>query len=106
MFDVAPLFFDFPYADVPRTDTAPASADILRRYNNSFRTERADTPEMIRTAQAIRYQVYCLERKFENAAEHDDGLECDALDDKAIHNLVLHRPTSEAIGTARLILPC
>jgi N-acyl amino acid synthase of PEP-CTERM/exosortase system len=105
VFDLAPLSYDSPRADASCTDAAPTSADILTRYNNSFRTERAHTPEMIRTAQAIRYQVYCLERNFENAAEHDDGLECDRLDAKAVHSLVLHRATSKAIGTARLILP-
>jgi N-acyl amino acid synthase of PEP-CTERM/exosortase system len=105
LFDLAPRSFDSPCADASCSDATPALADILTRYNNSFRTECADTPEMVRIAQAIRYQVYCLERKFENAAEHDDQLECDALDAMAVHSLVLHRPTSDAIGTARLILP-
>jgi N-acyl amino acid synthase of PEP-CTERM/exosortase system len=100
MFDVALLSYESPCADA-----TPAAADILTRFNNSFRTERAYTPEMIRTAQAIRYQVYCLERKFENAAEHDNGLERDDFDATAIHSLVFHRPTLDPIGTARLILP-
>jgi len=82
-----------------------ASTDLLTRYNSYFRTQAADTPELMRTAQAIRYQVYCLERQFENAAEHDSGLESDLFDDTALHSLVFHRPSSEAIGTARLILP-
>ena len=80
------------------------SSDILVRYNKTFETLRADTTDMVRNAQAIRYQVYCLERSFENAAEHKSGLECDDLDDIAIHNLLVYRPTSEPIGTARLIL--
>ena len=79
--------------------------DLLTRYNRQFHAQRADTPELVRTAQAIRYQVYCLERKFENAAEHDDGLESDAFDAAAVHSLIFHRPTGNAIGTARLILP-
>jgi len=80
-------------------------ADLLTRYNSYFRTQLADTPELVRTAQAIRYQVYCLERQFENASEHDCGLESDVFDAAAIHSLVFHRPSLEAIGTARLILP-
>lgn len=79
--------------------------DLLARYDSYFRSQLADTPELLRTALAIRYQVYCLERKFENADEHDDCLERDAFDADAIHSLVIHRPTTEAIGTARLILP-
>jgi N-acyl amino acid synthase of PEP-CTERM/exosortase system len=100
MLDVSPLPFKSSCADV-----AAEASDILARYNNAFRTLCAETPDTIRAAQAIRYQVYCLERKFENAAEHGNGIECDGFDAAAIHSLVLHRPTSDAIGTARLILP-
>jgi len=79
------------------------ATDMLTRYSNYFRTQLAATPALIRTAQPIPYQVYCLRRKFENEAEHDDGLECDGFDDTAVHALIFHCPTSEAIGTARLI---
>jgi N-acyl amino acid synthase of PEP-CTERM/exosortase system len=80
-----------------------SGTDILDRYNNYFHTRSAGSSALIRIAQAIRYQVYCLERKFENEAEHDNGLECDDFDPQAVHALIFHRPTSEAIGTARLI---
>ena len=87
--------------------SAPAEqpVSLLDRYNSYFRSQLADTPELLRTALAIRFQVYCLERKFENADEHDDRLERDEFDAGAVHSLVIHRPTDEAIGTARLILP-
>ena len=80
-----------------------AATDMLTRYNNYFRTQLAASPALVRLAQAIRFQVYCLERKFENEAEHGDRLESDAFDGSAVHSLIIHRPTSEAIGTARLI---
>jgi N-acyl amino acid synthase of PEP-CTERM/exosortase system len=106
MFDVGLLSFESSCAEIPCADAAAAApANILTRYNKYFRSQRADTPAMVRTAHAIRYQVYCLERKFENAAEHSDCQESDAFDGLAIHSLVFHRPTSDAIGTARLILP-
>ncbi len=89
----------------PCAEAEAASPEILARYHRYFRTQRADTPELIRSAQAIRYQVYCLERKFENPSEHAGCTESDAFDATAVHCLVLHRPTSEAIGTTRLILP-
>ena len=82
-----------------------AQEDALARYNHYFRTQHAGSPAAIRMAQAIRYQVYCLERKFEDASEHRDGLECDDFDRLAIHSLLFHRPSGQAIGTARLILP-
>lgn len=77
--------------------------DILARYDSHFRTQLAEGADLIRTAQAIRYQVYCLERKFESRDEHDGGLERDAFDGVAVHALLFHRPTGDAIGTARLI---
>ena len=80
-----------------------AATDMLSRYSDYFRTQLAGSPALVRIAQAIRFQVYCLERKFENAAEHDSGLESDAFDAAAVHALIFHRATSEAIGTARLI---
>jgi len=76
---------------------------MLARYNNFFHTQLAASSALVRIAQAIRYQVYCLERKFESEDEHDDGLERDDFDGMAVHSLIFHRPTSEAIGTARLI---
>ena len=100
------LLFGSPCGEVPCDDAEiPVSfaAPILARYDGYFRTQRAGTQKLIRTAQAIRYQVYCLERKFENPDEQDDGLETDDFDGAAVHCLLFHRPTSEAIGTARLI---
>jgi N-acyl amino acid synthase of PEP-CTERM/exosortase system len=79
--------------------------DLLARFNAYFRTQTADTPAFTEMALAIRYQVYCLERKFEDPAQHVDGLESDEFDPRAIHSLIIHRPTAEAIGTVRLILP-
>jgi N-acyl amino acid synthase of PEP-CTERM/exosortase system len=81
------------------------SPTFLARYNSYFHTQQADTAALVRTAQAIRYQVYCLERQFESARDHDDSLERDAFDDLSVHSLIIHRPTSDAIGTVRLILP-
>ena len=78
-------------------------ADMLLRYAGYFRTQLANSPALVRIAQAIRYQVYCLERKFEDQAEHGDCLERDVFDDRSVHALIFHRPTQEAIGTARLI---
>jgi N-acyl amino acid synthase of PEP-CTERM/exosortase system len=85
--------------------SASAPLDLRSRYDSYFHSQVADTPALLRTALAIRYQVYCLERKFEKANEHGDCLESDDFDAAAIHSLVIHRPSSEAIGTARLILP-
>jgi len=89
--------------------TSPVSSsrmpvDLLTRYNSYFHTSRAESQASLRAAQAVRYQVYCLERKFEDQAQHQTGHESDAFDTQAVHSLIFHRPTGEAIGTTRLIL--
>jgi N-acyl amino acid synthase of PEP-CTERM/exosortase system len=104
MFDAALMSSEHHYGNAPCTDEL--AENFLTRYNRQFHAQRADTPELVRNAQAIRYQVYCLERKFENAAEHGDSLESDSFDATAVHSLIFHRPSGNAIGTARLILPC
>jgi N-acyl amino acid synthase of PEP-CTERM/exosortase system len=65
----------------------------------------ADSPALREAAHALRFQVYCIERKFENADEHPDGLEVDQYDAHSIQGVLFHRPTHGAIGSVRLILP-
>jgi N-acyl amino acid synthase of PEP-CTERM/exosortase system len=74
-------------------------------FDTYFSTQEANSPELIKSALALRYQVYCLEREFENADQYADRLETDALDRHSSHGLLFHKLRCEAIGTARLILP-
>ena len=53
---------------------------LLQRFNRHFTTRSADTSDLIRRAQEIRYQVYCVERPFENPAAHPDRREKDQRD--------------------------
>lgn len=78
---------------------------LLARHDVYFETRVADRPALTEAAHALRYQVYCLERRFENADEHSTGLEIDQFDRHAVQGLLFHRPTERAIGTVRLILP-
>ncbi len=78
---------------------------LRERFDQYFEIVTANTPELLRIAYGIRYQVYCVEHPFEQSAEHPDGLEVDAFDDRAIHSLILHRASGEAAGTVRLIMP-
>ena len=75
------------------------------RFDTYFRAVSADTRELIEKAFALRYQVYCLERQFEDPTQLHGGLETDQFDRHSVHSLVFHRPQDEPIGTARLILP-
>lgn len=82
-----------------------AQDDLLARHNRYFEAKIADTPSLLATAHQLRYQVYCVERKFENPEEHQSGLETDEFDDRAVHGVLFHRPTGCAIGTVRMIVP-
>jgi N-acyl amino acid synthase of PEP-CTERM/exosortase system len=77
----------------------------VARFNTYFQAVSADTRELIDKAFALRYQVYCLEREFEDPGLQAGKLETDQFDRHSVHSLVFHRPQEEPIGTARLILP-
>src|SRR5258705_13511162 len=85
--------------------SAISEENLLQRLNLYFETAVADTPELIRQAHELRFRVYCLETRFENATEHPDGLEKDACDVSSVHGLLVHRATGRATGTVRLVLP-
>lgn len=93
-----------------RTDDAPNAchpdpASLCNLYMRWFDVVRADTPERLREAYRLRYQVYCVENAFEDASQHVAGLETDEFDAHSIHSLLIHRPTGMVAGTVRLILP-
>jgi len=88
-----------------QTASLPAGESLHQRLNRYFELRRADSPERLRQAHEIRYRVYCLETRFEDATAFPDGLEKDAYDSHAAHGLLIHRATDKAVGTVRLVLP-
>lgn len=74
-------------------------------YRDAFFHEVAFDEKTRREAYRLRYQVYCVENPFEDATQFPDQLERDAYDGKSRHALLRHRPTREAVGTVRMILP-
>lgn len=91
------------------TDTLPSAwpqeLDLLTRHDLYFENRLANTPELVELAHALRYQVYCLERKFLTTEQQQQGLETDEFDAHSLLGLVFHRQSGDAIGTARLIMP-
>ena len=85
---------------ISRVETA-----LFTTYNQYFETRLAVTPHLLEEAYRLRYQVYCVENKFEDPSEHPDGLEIDAFDDHSLHSVLVHRETGRVVGTVRLILP-
>jgi N-acyl-L-homoserine lactone synthetase len=59
---------------------------------------------LLRQSYYLRYQVYCLERKFLPAADYPDGMEVDKFDKNSVHLGVLNA-NGDLVGTARLVHP-
>jgi len=76
----------------------------LLRYRTYFRAEAVNSDRLLKMALSLRYQVYCLERNFEEAAHFPDRLETDRYDAQSVHGVLFYRPWDKAIGTTRLIL--
>ena len=76
--------------------------DIVSHYHQYFYTTRATTPELRTLAYKIRYEVYYEEYKWP-PEQTIERLETDIWDQCAIHGLLFHRPTNQAIGNIRLI---
>lgn len=74
-------------------------------FREQFDVAFAYSPDLIETAYALRYQVYCEETRFEDPRQFPDRLERDDYDDRSVHALVRHRPTDSFIGVVRLVLP-
>lgn len=75
------------------------------RYHETFTQISANSPELKYECFRLRYQVYCLERGFEDAASRPGAIECDVYDDCSEHALLLHRASGVIVGTARLVVP-
>jgi N-acyl amino acid synthase of PEP-CTERM/exosortase system len=79
--------------------------DFVCCYGQHFEVIRASTPRLLDEAYRLRYQVYCVEKQFENPAEQIGGREIDIYDQRSVHVLLIHRRTGAIAGTVRAILP-
>jgi N-acyl amino acid synthase of PEP-CTERM/exosortase system len=74
----------------------------LTHVGQNFSVVIADTPAQKWESYRLRYQVYCVERGFE---EGKNGIEKDGADDRSRHALVVHSATQTAIGSVRVVAP-
>ena len=74
-------------------------------YGHYFSIVLADTPNLREQVYRLRYQVYCVERDFENPTRHSTGQETDDYDCQSVHAAVVHRRSGTVCGCVRLILP-
>jgi N-acyl-L-homoserine lactone synthetase len=63
-----------------------------------------DDPALLEKSYRLRYQVYCVERKYLNAGDYPDKRETDQFDGDSVHVGAVDS-CGELAGTARLIKP-
>jgi len=86
-------------------ETSLTGLAALRHFDDVFREAPAVENREIEDAFKLRYQVYCLDRGFENAAACPEGMERDRYDDQALHCLLRDRASARPLGTVRLVRP-
>jgi N-acyl amino acid synthase of PEP-CTERM/exosortase system len=84
---------------------AYAETTHQNKYDFLFETVPAPNNELIRLSYRLRYQVYCIENKFEDPAWCPNHEEIDEYDSRSIHSLLRIKNTQKFIGSVRLILP-
>lgn len=80
-------------------------SELYSTFHNHFDVVSADTIGLMETAFRIRYQVYCLERSFEDAESFPDQMEIDEYDMHSAHSLVRCQRSGQYAGLVRLVLP-
>ena len=94
-----------PIDDAPATFSRQSEQSLLQCFKSHFATVDADRPPFVGDAYRLRYQIYCVEKGFEDSTAHPNELEKDEFDSHAVQSLLLDRATGIALGTARLVLP-
>ncbi|MBK8536132.1 MAG: PEP-CTERM/exosortase system-associated acyltransferase [Candidatus Competibacteraceae bacterium] len=79
------------------------TSSISQHFASFFYFDFVRTPEQLRQAQHLRYEVYCREFKFEQEEDCPGELEQDEYDAYALHGLAFHHASSEAAGCLRLV---
>ena len=74
-------------------------------FDETFRVCFADTPFGVVLHQRIRYQVFCLDKGFEDPEAFSAAQETDAWDDQSAHFIVQNKNTRQWVAATRLVLP-
>lgn len=74
-------------------------------FDDVYEVVLADCPAAQAIHRKVRYQVYCVERGYEDPAHFPAGEESDPWDDDAVQFVVRERVSGSCVGAIRLILP-
>lgn len=64
----------------------------------------ADEPQSLADHHRLRFQVYCLDKGYEDPARFPDACERDEHDARAVHLVAYERGTGRPVGALRLVL--
>lgn len=78
---------------------------LAKMFDENFRVCFADTPYGVALHQRIRYQVFCLDRGFEDPEAFSAARETDAWDEQSAHFIVQSRETNLWVAATRVVLP-
>ena len=76
----------------------------ISQHTTGYDVIIANTEESKKIHFNLRYQIYCLEKGYEEACKFPDELEKDEYDDRSVHFLIRHRSDHQWVGTFRLII--
>lgn len=74
-------------------------------FDETFRVCFADTQFGVVLHQRIRYQVFCLDKGFEDPGAFSAAQETDAWDDQSAHFIVQDKSSRQWVAATRLVLP-
>ena len=80
-------------------------ATLRENFYQYFEVMTGDIPDIRDEAFRLRYQVYCLEKGYEDASAFPDKRETDRHDRRSVHGIVRHKKTGITAATVRLVLP-
>lgn len=78
--------------------------NVSNIFNSVFTVKLATTPELTDEVFAVRYQVYCIDRPFEDPNCFADKREHDEFDPHSAHALIQHRLTKDSVAAVRLVM--
>ncbi|PFG54839.1 N-acyl amino acid synthase of PEP-CTERM/exosortase system [Marinobacter sp. LV10R520-4] len=87
-----------------KTKITQSVEDVGAIFNSVFSVELATSPEEINEIFELRYQVYCIDRPFEDPNCFADKREHDAYDPRSAHALVRHRASGDGVAAVRIVM--
>lgn len=78
---------------------------LRERFHKHFDVLNANSSNLLQQSLRLRYQVYCVEKGYEDPEFFPRGMESDTYDLRSNHSVVRHRSSGRVVGTVRVILP-